>query len=81
MKAYALVADEDHAGNRDGWRLLEGADGEDQAEVAAIGALTTTDARDWAALQITGSGDLEWRSADGSVFSSRWTAIVNDPWD
>lgn len=78
---YELISIEDAVGERIGWRLMEDVGVPRWEQVATIGALTTEDARDWAAGWITSEDQVTWKSDDGTVFASRWRASVADPWD
>lgn len=78
-ETYWLISDEDDAGHRLQWRLLE-IEGSTWAEIARIGGMPAADAKDWAALQVGPYiDDVTWHSVDGTSFSSRWLGEVTTP--
>lgn len=72
---YLLIASENSNGERVAWQLFQKEKGEDWDEIGAIGTATTADALDWAEREIdTAAQGVNWKSADGTVFSGRWSA-------
>lgn len=87
MTEYELRWIESAEGERIGWHLMKNVADDEWGHVATIGALTTADAREWAARWITAEdGRVTWRPDDGTglnsplatVFAKRWRASVAD---
>lgn len=63
------------------WKLTEFVPGEDPEVIARAASLSPSEVIEWANAQIGPYVELDWKSADGSVLSLKWTSQRPEPGD